>query len=289
MPEKQTMFSLDTSVEAIEDIVFKRIMLIHSDDLGMQQCRILAWDIAQAIYKADNIHLKETIMTNPPTPDDASGNERAHCCQIDCKNDAVWRLCWNPYHYENTTDACNAHLGEMVLFADATEFHITQVSAPNPPAAQPAIQGDRVEAAKRLTDYLSELGKMQGIDKEELHTIHGGHEREQVLRASDIRIMLAALTSPSAKPAIPGDRDALIDEIRRGYFIDANSEDHRIVSYVVNYVLDRTAPAAKPAQPTTKQIAECVNKLEAALVRKAIGGTARKILADLKALMDGGA
>ena len=76
-------------------------------------------------------------MTNLPIPYHASGNERAYCCQINCKSDAVWRLHWKPYHYENTADACDDHLGEMVTWSEATEFHILPVAALNPSARSP--------------------------------------------------------------------------------------------------------------------------------------------------------
>ena len=60
------------------------------------------------------------------------------------------------------------------------------------------------EARDRVAKYLDERSKMRGIDKEHIHGLHGGDEREAILLASDLLALTAALSSVEAKPvAIP--------------------------------------------------------------------------------------
>lgn len=55
-------------------------------------------------------------------------------------------------------------------------------------------------AQKHVNKYLNERAKMLGLDREQIHGLHTGHElKEATLDASDLRTILAALESAQAE------------------------------------------------------------------------------------------
>jgi hypothetical protein len=100
--------------------------------------------------------------------------------------------------------------------------------------------------------------------------------------------MRVALNPPAAQPAIPGDR---VETLER-YFMEMGYTSDEAEA-TAGDMIERgllTAPVVKPAQVTAEQIAECVLRAAGSGgLKHYMPYTKDKILADLKALMDGGA